>query len=52
LKAKLAKVEVVLDAGPLEIEVLGGVVSGGGGVGVDAGGLYSWWRPNHRRLTR
>jgi hypothetical protein len=61
-KAKLAAVEVVLDAGPLEIDVFGGVVSGGGG-GVGAGsgegvrvgvgaGLYSWWRLNRRRVTR
>jgi hypothetical protein len=63
LKPKLAAVEVVLDVGPLEIDVFGGVVSGGGGVGagsdvgagVSAGtgaGLYSWWRLNRRRLTR
>jgi hypothetical protein len=57
LKAKLAEVEVVLDAGPLEIDVFGGVVSGGGvdvgsGVGVGVGArLYSRWRSNRRRLT-
>jgi hypothetical protein len=43
VKVKLAEVAVVLDAGPLVIEVFGAVVSGGGGVGVGAGaGLYSW----------
>jgi hypothetical protein len=40
---KLAEVAVVLDAGPLEIEVFGAVVLGSGGVGVGVGaGLYSW----------
>jgi hypothetical protein len=35
LKEKLAEVEMVLAPGPLVIEVLGGVVSGGG----EAGGM-------------
>lgn len=49
-KAKLAEVEVVVAAGPLVIEVCGGVVSGGGGGGgsvaagaaLFAGGLGGW----------
>jgi hypothetical protein len=57
VKAKLAEVELVLGAGPLVIEVSGGVVSGGGGVGVGSGvgvgaGLYSWRWLNRKRLTR
>ena len=37
VKERLAPVEVVLDAGPLTIEVWGAVVSGGGGAGVGSG---------------
>jgi hypothetical protein len=66
LKVKIAVVDVVVDAGPPIITVLGGVVSRGSGrvtvgagvgVGVEVGagvgfGLDSWRRINRRRLTR